>query len=92
MVKATKRMRRSAVNEIILPWLRLRRSFPRFLKRSFDNVSLIPNVSHLLQWLMMYFVSFALTVANYHMGGLFMLSPKFPSSRGREGSTYLFTA
>ena len=51
MVKATKRMRSRADMDIIFPWLRLRRSFPRFLRLSVmfpvDSLSLIPNVSHL---------------------------------------------
>ena len=48
IVKAMKRIRSKADTEIIVAWLMLSRSFPRFLKllvtRSFDNVSLIPKV------------------------------------------------
>ena len=48
IVKAMKRIRRRADMDIIVAWLMLSRSFPRFLRllimRSFDSVSLIPKV------------------------------------------------
>ena len=52
IVKAMKRIRSRAVIDIIVAWLMLRRSFPRSLSplvmRSLDNVSFIPNLSHLV--------------------------------------------
>ena len=51
IVNATKRIKIKADMEIIVAWLRLGRNRPRFLNlsvmRSLDNVSLIPNLSHL---------------------------------------------
>ena len=48
IVKAMKRIRSRADTDIIVAWLMLSRSFPRFLRlsvmRSFDNVFLIPKV------------------------------------------------
>ena len=81
MVKATKRIRRSADRDIILPWLRLRRNRPRFFSLSvtcsFDNVSLIPNLSHLFVLVYeVFYLILRLAIANYHESGLFMLSEK----------------
>jgi len=51
IVNATKRIKTKADMEIIVAWLRLGRNRPRFLNlsvmRSLDNVSFIPNLSHL---------------------------------------------
>ena len=48
IVNAMKIIRSRAEMDIIVAWLMLSRSFPRFLRllvtRSFDNVSLIPKV------------------------------------------------
>ncbi len=48
IVKAMKIIRSRAAMDMMLAWLMLSRSFPRFFRllvmRSFDNVSLIPKV------------------------------------------------
>ncbi len=54
IVKAMKRIRSKADTDIIVAWLMLSRSFPMFLRllvmRSFDKVSLIPNVKPSLSY------------------------------------------
>ena len=44
---------------------------------SFDNVSLIPNLSHLFVLVYeVFYLILRLAIANYHESGLFMLSEK----------------
>ena len=95
MVNAMKRMRMSADKDIIFPWLRLRRNPPRFLrpsvKRSFDSFSLIPNVSHLFILVYgVFYLMLRLAVANYHISGLFMLSPKSRRGSRRKAPTRIW--
>ena len=90
MVKATKRIRISADRDITLPWLKLRRNRPRFFSLSatdsFDNVSLIPCLSHLSVLVdNVFYLILRLAIANYHESGLFMLSEKSRTCWGCSG-------